>query len=164
MSQSPTDISWKEIAEAVGILAIVASLVFVGLQLRQEHNIANAELQNEMIAIRTEVNNQVITNAHVLVKANDGEPLSQSEQMILREIVDSHWAEGFFGYRRWQFVDHPAVLAPVRGFSNFLHEHPAAREVWTSMPQNIGAPPDSSQVEFNNLVKARLAELSELAN
>jgi len=35
---------WNEIAELVGIAAIVASLVFVGLQMRQEHIIARSEL------------------------------------------------------------------------------------------------------------------------
>ena len=35
---------WNEIAELVGIAAIVASLVFVGLQMRQDHVIARSEL------------------------------------------------------------------------------------------------------------------------
>lgn len=34
--------AWKDTAELVGIIAIVASLVFVGLQLRQSHEIALA--------------------------------------------------------------------------------------------------------------------------
>ena len=32
--------SWKDIAELVGIAAIVASLIFVGLQMKQSHEIA----------------------------------------------------------------------------------------------------------------------------
>ena len=36
--------SWKHIAEAIGVAAIVASLVFVGLQLRQEDDVARLEL------------------------------------------------------------------------------------------------------------------------
>ena len=34
--------NWKDIVELVGISAIVASLVFVGLELRQSHQIAIA--------------------------------------------------------------------------------------------------------------------------
>jgi len=34
---------WKEIAELVGMAAIVASLIFVGYQLKQDHEIAIAE-------------------------------------------------------------------------------------------------------------------------
>lgn len=36
--------NWKDIAELVGIAAIVASLVFVGLQMRQDHVFARSEL------------------------------------------------------------------------------------------------------------------------
>ena len=36
--------NWKDIAELIGIAAIVASLVFVGLQMRQERIHARAEL------------------------------------------------------------------------------------------------------------------------
>ena len=35
---------WNEIAELIGIAAIVASLVFVGLQMRQDHVFARSEL------------------------------------------------------------------------------------------------------------------------
>ena len=35
---------WNEIAELVGIVAIVASLVFVGLQMRQDHVFARSDL------------------------------------------------------------------------------------------------------------------------
>lgn len=35
---------WNEIAELIGIAAIVASLVFVGLQMRQDHDLARSEL------------------------------------------------------------------------------------------------------------------------
>jgi hypothetical protein len=35
---------WKNIAELAGIAAIVASLIFVGLQMKQEQEIAYSEL------------------------------------------------------------------------------------------------------------------------
>ena len=39
-----TNTNWKDVAELVGIAAIVASLVFVGLQMRQDHVFARSEL------------------------------------------------------------------------------------------------------------------------
>ena len=42
--------NWKEIAEFVGIIAIVASLIFVGLQLNQEQEIA--EIWQELLGIQ----------------------------------------------------------------------------------------------------------------
>ena len=35
---------WKDIAELIGIAAIVASLIFVGLQMKQDQQIAVAQL------------------------------------------------------------------------------------------------------------------------
>lgn len=40
-------IEWREIAEAIGVAAIVASLVFVGLRIRQEDDIARLELVDQ---------------------------------------------------------------------------------------------------------------------
>ena len=39
--------NWKDIAELVGIAAIVASLVFVGLEMRQQQVLARAELGSQ---------------------------------------------------------------------------------------------------------------------
>jgi len=48
-------ISSKDIAEFVGISAIVASLIFVGLQLRQSHEIALSEAWQQRSAMVTDV-------------------------------------------------------------------------------------------------------------
>ena len=48
------DKNWKDIAELVGIAAIVASLVFVGLQMRQSHEIALSEAHQQRAAMTSE--------------------------------------------------------------------------------------------------------------
>ena len=45
---------WKDTAELIGIAAIVASLIFVGLQMRQSHKIAVATQYQERTAITIE--------------------------------------------------------------------------------------------------------------
>ncbi|MEP0200921.1 MAG: hypothetical protein ABJ084_03810 [Halioglobus sp.] len=40
-------LSWKEAIEGIGIVSIVASLVFVGLQIKQDQNLARAQLGSE---------------------------------------------------------------------------------------------------------------------
>ena len=42
--------NWKEVAELIGIVAIVASLVFVGMQMQQDRVHARAELGAESFA------------------------------------------------------------------------------------------------------------------
>ena len=39
--------SWKEVIEGVGVLSIVASLVFVGLQIKQDQELARAQLGSQ---------------------------------------------------------------------------------------------------------------------
>ena len=49
-----SSVSWKDIAEFVGIIAIVASLLFVGLELQQDRQLARAQLgsnANEFMAV-----------------------------------------------------------------------------------------------------------------
>lgn len=43
--------SWKEVLEAVGMVAIVASLIFVGIQLQQDRLIARSELTSDSFQI-----------------------------------------------------------------------------------------------------------------
>ena len=43
-------IQWKELFEAAGMLAIVASLIFVGLQVRQDQVIARSQLFSDGVA------------------------------------------------------------------------------------------------------------------
>ena len=50
---------WKDVAELVGIAAIVASLVFVGLQLRQEQVIARTELASVSAEIKNQINYKI---------------------------------------------------------------------------------------------------------
>ena len=43
---------WKEIIESVGMIAIIASLVFVGMQIRQDQYIARADLGSRSAEIQ----------------------------------------------------------------------------------------------------------------
>ena len=65
--------NWKDIAELVGITAIVASLVFVGLELRQSHQIAIAAEYQERVATVIDIYNTQIENEITLSVV--GQPL-----------------------------------------------------------------------------------------
>ena len=68
--------NWKDIAELVGISAIVASLVFVGLELRQSHQIAiAAEYQERVAAVIDIYNTQIQSDTALSVV---GKPLHEA--------------------------------------------------------------------------------------
>ncbi len=58
--------SWKDIAELIGIAAIVASLVFVGLQMKQSHEIALSEIYQQRTTAVAEWNMSLASNDRAL--------------------------------------------------------------------------------------------------
>ena len=64
---------WNEMAELVGIAAVVGSLIFVGLQMKQAQEIGNAERRSSLVANGIELHSLIIKNADVWIKGNAGE-------------------------------------------------------------------------------------------
>ena len=81
------NLGWKGIAEALGIAAIVASLIFVGLQMRQSQEIAIAETYMTILSSEIEVRNAVSEHADLWKKANSGAELNEVEALIFGNLV-----------------------------------------------------------------------------
>ena len=64
--------NWKGTAEFVGVIAIVGSLIFVGLQIKQEQEIALAEINLSLLASGIELNIAIGENAEVWAIGNAG--------------------------------------------------------------------------------------------
>lgn len=79
--------NWKDIAELVGITAIVASLIFVGLQLRQEQVIARTELASVSAEIKNQINYRI---SDPEFSATFGKMLVTPEELSLDEKVQLH--------------------------------------------------------------------------
>ncbi len=67
---------WKDVLELIGIAAIVASLIFVGLQLKQSQDIA---LSASILASRVETNSSISDHSDVWAKGNSGADLDGGE-------------------------------------------------------------------------------------
>ena len=89
---------WKGTAELVGLAALVASLIFVGLQMRQDQEIAEAQAYIDASAVVTELNQYLENNKEVWTKGLDGADLSPADKLtfhmlcrtvLLRKIA--HW-------------------------------------------------------------------------
>jgi hypothetical protein len=90
--------SWKDIAELIGIAAIVASLIFVGYQLKQSEQIGISDA----VANRNERQNasreQIIDNADVWHRACLGEPLEPAERHVAAAIAATFWDNMISGW------------------------------------------------------------------
>ncbi len=126
------NLKWKSLAETLGIAAIVASLIFVGLQMRQSQVIAIAETYMSILSSEIEVRNAVSEHAILWSKANSGAELDEAETVIFGNLVANLSSETHRSMNQLRRLDHiGAARSQVHSFASFLHQNPAARQVWT---------------------------------
>jgi hypothetical protein len=159
--------SWKVVAEFGGAAAIVASLIFVGLQLRQELRVASVEAGFSLVESFYEQRNGTIENAAIWVKGNAGvEELSPAEAAIYEALIRKRWAHAYWtDYTMQQLLGENYVS--VHDFAGFLHRNPGARRSWKALmaieqdyreklvPEPIG-------VDMMNIVLADLEKLDQI--
>jgi len=108
---------WKDIAELIGIVAIVASLIFVGLQLKQSQEIAiSSQYQARLDSIIAVKGNLLQSDSLIDVtrKVENGEPLGQMDILVLELAVGQafdlwetnhfQYVGGFISEEHWQGV------------------------------------------------------------
>lgn len=158
---------WKTIAEFAGITGVILSLIFVGMQLRQEHRVANAERAYSIAESFYEELNGTIENAEVWVKGNAGvDELSPAEITIYDALIRKKFTHAFWNaYASEQLGDTRTV--GLHDFAVFLHQNPGARRTWIAWmkTQNhyretlIGEP---AGAEYMNIVLADLEKLDQI--
>lgn len=166
---------WKTVAELVGIAAIVASLVFVGEQLRQDRKIAYAEAVADLLDNRLETRMMISEYAHVLAKGNSGAELNDAESMIIRNIVQSERDRVFLLTWRAEVIGESFSNTPELMFAVFLYQNPTARDAWRGIAADMDTlidplrTPDSLErsrragsAAFRERVKQHLAKLDQL--
>ncbi len=121
----------KDIAELVGTLAIVASLIFVGLQLEQSQNIANADRLNARAANWIELHSLLADHSDVWGRGLAGAELSDSEAVIFEHLMRAYGSFYMNSANSAQSLGDGATAAYIaRSFAGFLHENPGARQSW----------------------------------
>lgn len=105
--------NWKDTAELLGIAAIVASLIFVGLELRQSQRIAYAEQEGAQIDDFMALDELMSSNAGLILKVNGGEELSEIEIARATTLVGTLHRTYFFVNQRAFYLEHPGIGVPV---------------------------------------------------
>jgi len=79
----------------VGMAAIVASLVFVGLQLRQSENAAMADLTESSVTRGVEMSALIAEYSDVWLRACAGQELSPPERLIANNVYYRYSQDSF---------------------------------------------------------------------
>jgi hypothetical protein len=166
-----TSTNWKAIAELIGIFAIVASLIFVGLQIQQDRRVASGQVNMATLETIVAIDTVMTEHAHVWVKARDLKDLSEAEIQIVERLVHMAKNKAFFEALASLKIssgggpiDFRKARGPILAFAVLLHENPGARRVWAASVERdekyfekTGG--NSGQDRFNNVVREFLLQL-----
>ena len=121
---------YKWIVELIGILSIIASLIFVGLQLQQTQLISLAEFDSQRVQINLEYRAQIIEHIDIWTKGNADKALDTKSQEIYEMLIDNTWNRASAQSQARARIDQNASGGLLAEFASFLHNNPGARETW----------------------------------
>jgi hypothetical protein len=122
----------REMAELFGIAALVATLVFVGLQLRQSDQIARAEIEATLGMMSIELAALISDHSDVWARGATEEELSDADTVVFENLVVAVNDARYSAFKQIvQTGDEEIAFRTLHGFAAYLHRHPGARRVWT---------------------------------
>jgi hypothetical protein len=128
----------KDIVEFVGAVAILASLVFVGVQLRQSQNIAVAEGFATMFSTQIEVGDGIKEHVNIWRRGTSGGELTDDEAAIFAILVNQVNESKVMGYLYMGEIEgYEAAEFQVKEFAAFLYQNPGARQVWDNRESSL---------------------------
>jgi hypothetical protein len=161
--------NWKDTAELLGIAAITASLIFVGLELRQSQRIAYAEQEGSQITDFMAVDELISSKANLILKLNRGEELTAVESIESERLILSIDRMMFFTNQRAFYLDHPSFGAAERGLAILLFQNPGLRALWANVRESderymraLGGFGSSKPGSFGENVRAHLETLDRI--
>lgn len=82
---------WRNILEAIGFVILIASLIFVGLQIRQDHRIAQAQNAADFDDTMIEYARVINANREVWIKGLAGTELSPVDAVTFEVVAFTVW-------------------------------------------------------------------------
>lgn len=129
--------SGQDIRDTVGLLAVVAGLVFVGWEIRQNNALARAATRNEIAVQIQDLQMNLSSSpqlADVVVRRHNGEELTAVEntQFLVRSTAMFRYFENVhYQYRQGLYED-SEFLAHSRVWRGFM-ANAGYEEVWCSL-------------------------------
>jgi len=156
--------NWKDLIEIVGITAIVASLIFVGLQMRQDQKIAEAQAYVDAAAVHTDLNQYIENNKDVWIKGLDGAELSLADKFTFHTLCRSNYLRQIAHWERAIRLDagNPDLIA--QSYAYDIYVYPGLRRFFDEVIESLEErrrPFGRTRGDdtFTSAVEASLAEL-----
>jgi hypothetical protein len=159
---------WKDTAELIGIAAIVASLVFVGLQMRLEQDIAEAQAYIDSSNGLIELSQLTTENQEIWIKGLDGAELAPVEMAKFEQIARAWYIRKLAQWQRSNRLDAGNPERVVTTFAYELYKHPGLRAHFERYIDGINARESAigherPETSFTSTVERQLIEFEALA-
>ncbi len=120
--------------QILGMLGIIASLVFVGLQLKQTDEIASIEGQESAVQRHYDMLSLMAGNADVWQRGCIGEELSATERAQFAKIFTVYANNNFAGWRRLELTNYRATgsKSSINSFAANIHRYPGFAAAYSS--------------------------------
>lgn len=125
-----TQEKWRTWFEAIGISAVVASLVFVGVQLRQEQEIAAGQYAYDWLEAKIELSGLIAENKDVWVAGLKGEDLSEVDLVVLDTMISAWIGFQTARYRNRLLISGDDASAVALEVANSIHTYPGLKKFW----------------------------------
>ena len=155
---------WKDTVELIGVFAIVASLIFVGLQLKQEDEVAQLEMFDRSAEQQRELADLITQHADVWQRGCVGEELSDTDQLVFAQIHNQFIVHTYLRWLRFKVSDFAGSDGQylIDAYAANIHRYPgiaAASEKRSEWAAEGRRYTDQYVDEYRDLVAARLEEL-----
>ena len=155
--------NWKDIAELTGIAAIVASLIFVGMQLQQDRDISHREAHSEFVDTRIELARLLAENREIWIEGLKGSPLNEQEQWTFHNLVTVFYFDRYNRYVRRQMgleIDDDAI-ALARIMALRMYQYPGYRKEMLAVFKRLQTISEALDGDGDAFVKAVIEALAE---
>ena len=157
-------VDWKGTAELVGLAAIVASLIFIGLQMKQDREIAEAQAYADASAVLTELNQFIENNKEVWIKGLDGAELSLEDNLTFRALCRANYLRKIAHWERAKRLDAGNPDFYAQSYAYDIHVYPGMRRFFDQVIESLEErrrPFGRTRGDdtFTSAVEASLAEL-----
>ena len=151
---------WKGTIEAVGLLSVVASLIFVGLEIRQSGRAANDAAMASDSSIIADIESLVLSHPDVWRRGCEGDELDPTDTLIFSHI---HHVYTFQYFLRWgrdiKGLDVSSAELSIDNLAMNVYRNPGFAREWNAHGASRHHVPDEADMEvFRRLVDARVAE------
>ena len=130
-------LDWKDTLELIGIFSILASLIFVAIQLRQEESLLQLELRNYMVESSVTVSELIIEHPDIWIRGNAGKELDSVESVVYQSLLTNFNDWHFQTSHIFREIEPGSIDHVVAMYAGFLLENPGAYQVWLARENKL---------------------------